>query len=69
MSGKVWKVWKLSGVLNVLDILSGKCLEISFSLVSLTIHWNLRCAFVCENFENIQDTFVLMKILYNPVFY
>ena len=24
----VWKVWKLSGVLNVLEILSGKCLEI-----------------------------------------
>ena len=49
MSGKVWK---LSGVLNVLEILSRKCLEISFSLLL-----------------NIQDTFVLMKILYNPVFY
>ena len=52
MSGKVWKVWKLSGVLNVLEILSGKCLEISISLLL-----------------NIRDNFVLMKILYNPVFY
>ena len=30
MSGKVWK---LSGVLNILEILSGKCLEISVSLL------------------------------------
>ena len=32
----VWKVWKLSGILNVLEILSGKCLEISFSLLLKT---------------------------------
>ena len=59
MSGKVWK---LSGVLNVLEILSGKCLGISFSLLlkkKSHYFW----------IPTSPGKFVLMKILYNPVFY
>ena len=69
MSGKVWKVWKLSGIFycfrNFVWKMSGNfILTFTEKKISLFL---IDC--VCENFENIRDTFVLMKILYNPVFY